>query len=187
MNHQLFIEAAHKMAVEHGFWDTMNTSEHCVMLVLTEVAEMVEADRKGRRANLEEYERRAGAIDGTFTGTLPTISVAWFKDTIKDTLEDEMADIAIRLYDLGGAIGLVLDKYKAINYNREFDKFDFCENAFALSKGLCNTQYYIEKRIAFGLKFVRMWAEHMNVDLEKHIMLKMAFNATRGNKHGKKY
>lgn len=187
MNHQKFIEVAHKISTEHGFWDKMNTSEHCMMLVVTEVSEMVEADRKERHADLAEYERRAGVCPESFDGTLPEIVPEWFKDTIKDTLEDELADIAIRLYDLAGALGVVFEKYKDINYNREFDKYDFCENAFALTKGLCDTRFHVEKRIAFGIRFVTIWAEHMGVNLEKHIMLKMAFNATRGAMHGKRY
>lgn len=187
MNHQSFIGVAHKMATEHGFWDKPNTNEHCLMLIVSEIAEMVEADRKGRRANVGEFERHVPPCNGTFDGTLPEIATEWFKDTIKDTLEDEMADIAIRLYDLAGALGVVLDKYKDINYNREFDKYDFCENAFALTKGLCDGRFHIEKRIAFGLKFVQMWADYLNVDLEKHVIWKMAFNAVRGYRHGKKY
>lgn len=38
-------EKAYKNAVEHGFWDERKSNEHCLMLICTEVAELVEAER----------------------------------------------------------------------------------------------------------------------------------------------
>ena len=41
---------AHSNAVEKGFWQEHLSNEHCLMLVIAEVAEVVEADRKDKRA-----------------------------------------------------------------------------------------------------------------------------------------
>lgn len=106
---------------------------------------------------------------------------------IKDTLEDEMADVAIRLGDLAGALGVDFDKMNPCKYHRAFDKFTFTENAFALTKGLCRDIIGIEKRIQFGLEYVTKWAKSINVDLDWHIDEKMKYNATRPPKHGKAY
>lgn len=128
-----------------------------------------------KRANLEVYN------DGTFN------SSENFKVLIKDTLEDEMADVAIRLGDLAGALGVYFDKMNPCKYHRAFDKFTFTENAFALTKGLCRDIIGIEKRIQFGLEYVTKWAKSINIDLDWHIDEKMKYNATRPPKHGKAY
>lgn len=110
-----------------------------------------------------------------------------FKVLIKDTLEDEMADVAISLGDLAGALGVDFDKMNPCKYHRAFDKFTFTENAFALTKGLCRDIIGIEKRIQFGLEYVTKWAKSINIDLDWHIDEKMKYNATRPPKHGKAY
>lgn len=175
MNFNKLAKESHANAVKHGFWEKRESNEHCLMLVVSEIGEMVEAHRAGKRANLEVYN------DGTFN------SSENFKVLIKDTLEDEMADVAIRLGDLAGALGVDFDKMNPCKYHRAFDKFTFTENAFALTKGLCRDIIGIEKRIQFGLEYVTKWAKSINIDLDWFIDEKMKYNATRPPKHGKVY
>lgn len=175
MNFNKLAKESHANAVKHGFWDKKESNEHYLMLVISEIGEMVEAHRTGKRANLESYN------EPMFGGCAP------FKAFIKDTLEDEMADVAIRLGDLAGALGVDFDKMNPCKYHRAFDKFTFTENAFALTKGLCRDIIGIEKRIQFGLEYVTKWAKCINVDLDWHIAEKMKYNATRPPKHGKAY
>lgn len=119
MNFNKLAKGAHANAVKHGFWEKRESNEHYLMLVVSEIGEMVEAHRTRKRANLEVYN------DGTFN------SSENFKVLIKDTLEDEMADVAIRLGDLAGALSVDFDKMNPCKYHRAFDKFTFAENAFA--------------------------------------------------------
>ena len=121
MNFNKLAKESHANAVKLGFWEKRESNEHCLMLVVSEIGEMVEAHRAGKRANLEVYN------DGTFN------SSENFKVLIKDTLEDEMADVVIRLGDLAGALGVDFDKMNPCKYHRAFDKFTFTENAFALT------------------------------------------------------
>lgn len=177
MNFNKLAEEAHENAVKHGFCETKVSNEHCLMLVITEIAEMVEADRKGIDADIEAFEKYESRI--AFDEN--------FERHIKNTLEDEMADIAIRLFDLAGALGVNFDKMLPCRYYRAYSKFSFTENAFALSKGLCRDSIGIEKRIQFGLEYVTKWAKSINIDLDWHIDEKMKYNATRPLKHGKAY
>ena len=41
-------DRAYKTACEHGFHDEELSNEHCLMLVITELSEAIEADRKGK-------------------------------------------------------------------------------------------------------------------------------------------
>ena len=48
MNLNELRDKAYRIACDHGFHDKELSNEHCLMLVITELSEAVEADRKGR-------------------------------------------------------------------------------------------------------------------------------------------
>lgn len=175
MTRNEFAYKAHKNAQEKGFWKERLSNEHCLMLVVTEIAECVEADRKGKKANRLFYSMDLPIVFGDY------------ELHIKGSVEDEMADIAIRLADLAGALGLDFDKMKPCNYHRAFDKFTFTENAFALTKGLSRDKIGIERRILFGLDYIFNWASSMGIDLWFFIEHKMRYNSLRHVLYGKRY
>lgn len=185
MNLQELSKRAHENAVNHGFWGEKHSNEHCLMLVITEISEMVEADRKGRNADLALYRKMLPSA--YYRPNNNDDKHKPFVDYIKNTLEDELADVAIRLLDLSGALGIEFDKMQPCRYFRAFDRFSFTENAFALCKGLSKDKIAVEKRIQFGLEYVENWATHLNVDLSYFIDLKMNYNESRQLMHGKKY
>ena len=47
-------DQAHEMAKRHGFWDETPSDNHFLCLIVSELMEAVEADRKDRRGNLKE-------------------------------------------------------------------------------------------------------------------------------------
>ena len=191
MNYNELKEKVHSNAVNHGFWKERRSNEHCLMLVITEVAELVEADRNGKIANVEWFKRKM-QNSRICQGLDPDISkergyeVA-YNETIKGTPEEEFADIAIRLLDLAGALGVDFDKMQPCRYYRAYGKFSFTENAFALCKGLSRDVIGIEKRIQFGLHYVENWTKTLGIDLSWHIKQKMKYNESRPSMHGKKY
>lgn len=168
MNKNKLSEKAHANAVEKGFWREKKGNEHCLMLVVTEISEMVEADRKSKHAMVENFDFAMNDVGDSFDGA--------FEHCIKNTLEDEFADVAIRLGDLAGALGVDFDKMQPCRYYRAFDRFSFTENAFALVKGLSKDRIAIEKRIQFGLVYIENWAKQLGVNLDWHIEQKMKYN-----------
>lgn len=185
-------ERAHRNAANHGFWENNPSTEHFLMLVVTEIAEMVEADRKGNIAVIKHIRKQnnlAAAQKIRMTEEVdnaPDFNAA-FIENIKDTMEDEMADVAIRLLDLAGRLGMDFNRLADMRYHRAFDHFTFTENAFALAKGLCRDRINIFKRIQFGLFYIKWWAESQGVNLKWHIEAKMRFNESRPKMHGKAY
>ena len=174
MNYNKLAEEAHENAVKHGFWETKVSNEHCLMLVITEIAEMVEAHRVSRKAKTAAYN------------DMPNKQIG-FEKFIKNTMEDEMADIVIRLADLAGALGVDFTKMQPCRYYRAFSKFSFTENAFALCKGLSKDAIGIEKRIQFGLDFITKWAQELNIELAFFVAQKMRYNKMRPYRHSKQY
>lgn len=114
----------HQSAVNKGFWDKEREKGTILMLVVSELAEALEADRKSKYSNIPCFE----AVEDRWDR--PACDAFSFESNVKDTFEDEIADTFIRLFDLVGAY---------------------------------------------------------NIDIDKHIELKMKYNQTREKMHGKKY
>lgn len=120
---------------EKGFYDEPREIGTLLMLVVSELSEALEADRKNNSNKLEIFlDDLKYAKLSIEDFSLQNDNCNWiknkFKTTIKDSFEDEIADAMIRLLDLCG---------------------------------------------------------HLNIDIEKHIDLKLRYNETRPYKHDKKY
>lgn len=183
MNYNNLKIQAHENACRKGFWESSHSQEHCIMLVITEISEAVEADRKGERFN--EYNSSDYKLYqfGEKHGDIKSAYEAY----IKGSIEDELADAAIRLLDLAGHLEIDFDYLSPCRYYRAFNRFPFTENAFTFIKGLMRDQYSIEKRVQSALEYLRMWSEQLGIDLEWFIIEKMKYNETREVMHGKNY
>lgn len=162
-----------------GFHDVEVSNETLLMLVITELSEAVEADRKGKRANIgcfnvfSDYNRPAG---DAFS----------FESTIKDTIEDELADAVIRLLDLAGLRGC--DHLKDLLLSPTVsEKKNFPDNIFAICTDLIYYKYTISERISFSLLNIEYLCKLLSIDLWQHVELKLKYNQTRPIKHGKNY
>lgn len=91
----------HEGNVKRGFWDNERSLSEVLMLIRTEMSEAVEADRKGRNANTEKYKKLEKK---------DRFSTVFFSQIIKDTVEDELADVVIRILDSSVA-GLFDEKH----------------------------------------------------------------------------
>lgn len=130
--------------VVRGFYDSHREVGTLLMLIVSELSEALEADRKNRSCEtcvidevyneLEELNELENKRPDEFSLEEVQAKRAQyaehFKEKVKDTYEDEIADTFILLFDLVGYQGIAITK---------------------------------------------------------HIMAKLAFNRTRGYKHGKNY
>lgn len=173
--------AAHNNAVRHGFYNDKPTNEHLMMLVITEIAEAVQADRSEPGTEINARDRFEEMVaDGYAENDA-------YETTIKGTKFDELADVCIRLLDMAGEKGIDFTKMNPCRYHRAFDKYSFTENAFGLAKGLWREPFSIERRIQFGIHYVQEWCYAMDESIEWFINKKMAYNQGREYMHGKKY
>lgn len=172
-------DECHKIACDHGFEDEQPSERHSLCLVITELAEAVEADRKDQHANLKSFNE---ALNGF------TCEQA-FEGYIKDTVEDELADTAIRILSLCGMTGYdigsnVKDIAKQGDGSVELAYFKsarFPECVFAIAEDLMTVG------CDFALFDLFILADAIGFDLMNHIRLKMEYNRTRERLHGKKY
>lgn len=181
-----FIAAAYKMARDHGFHDEEKSNSHWMMLVCTEIAEMVEADRKSRRTKLSGED-----LDNVlrFNDFAPTYEL-W----VKGTLEEETADVCIRLFDFLGCRGIEPEIFDGVkdDWVNVFSDMTICEQCYEILQGvtlICNesTPKEISEIAGAMILFCFDFAQHHGFDLEQHIIWKMKYNELRAKMHGKKY
>ena len=125
MNLTELSKTIHAGNVERGFYEHPATFPDRCMLIVSEIAEAVEAHRENRIA-----EPGAARQAAKMAGMGMDLFTSYFRESVKDTVEDEIADAIIRLLDLSG---------------------------------------------------------YMGIDIDTHIQAKLAYNATRGIRHGKAY
>lgn len=187
------IEKSHACAVDKGFWDGGKLSvQQCMMLVLTEVSEAVESDRKLRYADLKSYE--SCLLDGM------DFKVA-FETYVKDSVEDELADVCIRMFDLCGGYDLrplvYCNEETVKQWTDIFGDDSMCECCWALCRILCDLDedslddYLNETSLVMvlgcAISFVYCLCASRDMDIMKHIELKMQYNALRPMLNGKLY
>lgn len=189
MNYYELAKEVHANAVAKGFWDEPHNYRHYFMLTITELSEAVEAHRNGRIASIPE-----GIEDFPDKDFIPS-----FESHIKDTVEDELADTLIRLLDIYGYIidnnSETSDFTKAVmtNYKFALDSVgvsgEFTIWAFAIVQNLNDKPiaHTTLRKVYNSLCTLLCMTEHFRIDLERHIRLKMRYNATRPRLHGKKY
>lgn len=174
---------AHQNAIEHGFWDDSPSDEHFLCLVISELMEAVEADRKNRHTDSSILP--GFKAPGEYHN--PESFQKFFNMYIKDTVEDELADAVIRLLDIAGAhnINILFTEHR-INPTRTTE--NFTDNIYAIVSDLCeDVRISIGTAVRNGVYNIFWFAAGAGINLVKHIELKMEYNKTRAYMHGKKY
>ena len=105
------IDASHSIAKDKGFWDEKREIGTLLMLIVSELGEALEADRKEKHARFDKWEQSQKNKED-------------FELYIKDSFEDEIADVFIRLFDLCGGLNIDIEKYIQLkmNYNESRER-----------------------------------------------------------------
>ena len=185
---QELIKRAYSIAATHGFHEVDRSNAHFMMLVVSEIGEMVEADRKSRRVKLHGDD-----LDNTlrFNDFAPT-----FELFVKDTLEDELADVVIRICDFLGTRHiepLILEKTSTSDdWANLWSKDSINEQCYGLTKIITRIDEDtsaddISRLLGASLTWCFDFADFHKFDLLWHVEQKMRYNETRSIRHGKNY
>lgn len=183
-------DQAYQCAVAHGWHEQEYSNEHFLCLVISELMEAVQADRKGKRANRAEFKRDYEDEEPHDNANF----IYNFESCIKDTVEDELADGCIRLLDLAGLRGISLSSvpfpfHHRKEYKEERSKLTFTEWVYDVVRPIAR---YNKDNYPIGYLFIGVLqelfckAEIMGFDLLWHIEQKMKYNELRPYKHGDK-
>lgn len=187
MNYNKLSQTAHAAAKANGWYDKVQPINTYLALIKSEAFEAFEAFRKGKYTQLHSDKLIILQADLSKHPKLKSCIVN-FKEFVKDTFEDEIADTVVRICDFCGWYGIELRKVKKIQTK---PKGHFDSDLVAIDKLVTATYDVTEKDVlsislTCLLGMLESVAEVYNFDLEQHINLKLAYNATRGYKHGNK-
>ncbi len=126
-------DAVHKTSTDKGFWKDYDDAKDIlplgdlrsavqrafisqkIMLTVSELSEAMEAQRTNHRADKLKFEYQMVEIEEGDEFAAKTV----FENTIKNSIEDELADALIRICDLAGKMGVDLDWHvqRKMEYN----------------------------------------------------------------------
>lgn len=186
-------DRAYDIACKHGWYEQKRSNIHELMLVVSELGEAVNADRNGKYANRERFENVLKEFHVPFSYA--------FNQCIKDTVEDELADAAIRILSMAGFNSADLEEepfseegleklVKAANNGLTIsdnpEKITFPEELSMVFSGIMGV---LQEGVSMGDVLVNIYviAYRRGIDLKWHIEQKMKYNEERPYKHNKKY
>lgn len=177
----------YQLQIEKGWCklDEKRDVETLKILILSEAFEAFEAYRKGNYAQLHISKLE---VLKKYLDNYPNLKSTQdnFKEFVKDTFQDEIADVAIRALDLAGYLGLGLLDFGLSTYIE--DSYNYAQHLGNLVD-IINYERGKEVRGLF-LSLILEWCWSISnifrFDLMQHIELKLAYNKTRPFRHGNK-
>lgn len=186
-------DRAYDIACKHGWYEQKRSNIHELMLVVSELGEAVNADRNGKYANRERFENVLKEFHVPFSYA--------FNQCIKDTVEDELADAAIRILSLAGLNSADLEEEpfseeglekfvkaanKGLTISDNPEKITFPEELSVVFSAIMKV---LQEGASMGgvLGYIYVIAYRRGIDLKWHIEQKMKYNEERPYKHNKKY
>lgn len=182
---------AYWTAREHGWHNEEHSDEHWLMLILTEIAEAVNADRKDKHADVAGFKEYQ-TYYGSFLPSEETRTIRFredFEEYIKNTVEDELPDIIIRCLDLAELRGIdltyALDDIDKLSMTA-FDEWEFTGMAYYMCFQVVTGNAVTA--VLSTIDFVFHYCKAKGIDIEWFITQKMKYNKLRPYRHGdKKY
>ena len=185
-------DRAYECAQAKGWHDVPHSTDHFLMLIVTEIAEAVNADRKNRYAEVAKFKEWQGNNIPLSEETRIRRFNEDFDAYIKDTVEDELADVVIRCLDLAGLLGIDLQggtMPKCIEegvkrIKRTTQTFLFDKAAFELVRLVSSEDEDADMIVHAAIMAACWFAARLDFDILWHVGQKMKYNEFRGYRHG---
>ncbi len=187
------VEISHTQATEKGFWNALikadfDHKDQTSMLIVGELSEAQEALRNSRYANVDRF----------LNCETETTFIECFKEYVKDTFEDELADTFIRVCDYIGAyyegdnirLDIVHTWYVAEMENLSGTEIkNFSKHIFTIVRSITDIKYlpFPSQHVGIVLGKIHYLMLFFKKDMEWHIEQKLKYNKLRPHKHGKEF
>lgn len=185
-------DEAYQNAVEHGWHDEDLSTEHFLCLIISELMEAVQAERKGKRSDAAKFNEWQGNNIPFSEETRVRRFQEDFEAYIKDSVEDELSDVCIRIFDLAGLLGVSFLGVKfPLKIRDEIYKYKsqktFTEWSYDLTRFIGNYNPWHITTLDFFVNILQevfIMSKIKGFDLLLHIEQKMKYNRTRPRMHG---
>lgn len=190
MNLNELRDEAYSIAKAHGWHDEELPDETYLMLIITEIAEAVQADRKDKHADVDKFKEYQ-TYYGSFLPSEEIRTIRFredFEAYIKNSVEDELSDVVIRCLDLAGlrniefdyALKLMESGMKKVNKAFPVFMYECCAD---ISNGSLAT---LARRLNVIVAAIICYCKQQGIDIEFFIEQKMKYNKLRSFRHGNK-
>ena len=183
-------DEAYQNAVEHGWHDEVLSTEHFLCLIISELMEAVQAERKGKRVDVAKFNEWQGNNIPFSEETRIRRFQEDFEAYIKDSVEDELADACIRLLDLAGLRNVDLGEVDVdeLKCSKGFFDWTFTESIYSIVSDITDEDYIethsLESYMRVSLREIMSFCVKKGIDISWHIEQKMKYNRTRPRMHG---
>ncbi len=170
----------HSINKKNGFFDNPINKEILLVLIISELSEAIEADRKNQYFNIEKHRLISEAYKNNFKYI--------FEQSVKDTFEDELADVIMRILDLMEYSGYkchVIPIQRAFTDDLGSDFLRLITKVTNILPGFVGTP--TDQAINYLLSNILKYAKFKNIDIWRFVEMKVRYNELRDYKHGKKY
>ena len=185
-------DKAYQCAVAHGWHEENLSDEHFLCLVISELMEAVEADRKGKRAQVGKFKEWQGNSIPLTEETRQRRFKVDFEAYIKGSVEEELANACIRLLDLAGLRNVDLGEVSLdeLKCSEGFFDWTFTESIYSIVSDMTNTDFIeshsFDSYLRASMMVVMSFCVKKDIDIFWYIEQKMKYNELRPYKHGDK-
>lgn len=183
-------DTIYSIEVAHGFHDEEHTVDHELGMVLSEIGEAIDADRNPNapvptQKTIDEAMELADESDEQHVAF-----IAYFKDHIKGSVVEELADVAIRLLDLAGGMDVEFDEQSNLEEPILTKDATLPDQLFGFSLGLGSLTFDFADGVDFADALENISGitkDYTHLNLWQVVRLKMLYNDMRPRLNGKKY
>lgn len=195
MNLNELRDKAYQCAVKHGWHEENLSNEHFLCLVISELMEAVEADRKGIKSQAVRFNKDMDYLIHElklYGEKYDKAYIEIFNRYIKDSVEDELADACIRLLDLAGLRSVDLGEvdFDELKCSEGFFDWSFTEAIFSLVCNITDLDYIethsFDSFLRVALVEILVFCVQKDIDIFWYIEQKMKYNELRPFMHGEK-
>ncbi len=196
MNIQILIEASHMLGKDRGFWETEKDLREELLYIFSNVGDVAKSFKKQRRADWDSYERDLITLENdSDVKDLEREKTNIYKNYIKNTFEDEIANVILRITDLMGGKNIDIisthpwvETYQFTELNYFFRNVkpseDFNGNvAHWLNEALAMCMFSSDKDEDYGLSHILFHLgsliEFYKIDIERQLTKKIEYNRSR--------
>ena len=189
MNLNNLRDEAYSIAKANGWHDEELPDETYLMLIITEIAEAVQADRKDKHADVDKFKEYQ-TYYGTFLPSEEIRTIRFredFEAYIKNSVEDELSDMVIRCLDLAG-LKKIDFRYADILLSegaREV-QIPFPELMYLACEEITCHGYNLTEKLNALVAGIIAYCNKKGIDIDFFVEQKMRYNKLRSFKHGNK-
>ena len=177
---------AHSNAKAKGFWETARPEKESLILVVTELAEALEAARANKFCSKQHFAealniyREIGQHGNKIEEQMGAFGL-YFNDFCRGTFEEEIADTLIRILDFA-------ESRKDVFQVEEMLEASDTQGSFYIPMAIFDiTAHVMKDELNEAIYLLQLLSMQKGFDLILWARMKMKYNETRGYKHGKQF